>query len=310
MADVASAYLEGLRIAQSRSQQQQDAALRSAEMEQSAARAGQEAAYRQQELRMRQQQLEQASQQTARKYAAQKAYQQFIAGGGDPLQGILKFGPSMGEGSSVSAAARASALAHPKPTVPPTIQMQQGPDGSQIPVLVQGGRASIVPRSAYTKPAAPEQWTETTRQINGNDVPGQISSRSGKFVPYPNAEQPGAVTPKVRLQVAAITRKKSNLLKVMGDDAQKLALAKKRAGGKTPTHADLEAVEADLQKQSDELDQQIDQLTGGKLSAEPAAAGDESAPTETKASSKTVKFVRDAEGNLVLQPDNADQSGN
>jgi hypothetical protein len=52
-------------------------------------------------------------------------------------------------------------------------------------------------------------------------------------------------------------KKKASLEKILADDSQLLALAKKRAGGKTPTHDDLEAVQADLQKQVDALDEQM-----------------------------------------------------
>lgn len=254
-ADPAQYQAEGMRIADSRDARAQEAAERGA--------AGERA---QQELMFRQQQLEAQATQAAQKYAAQRQYQDAIAGGADPVQAILKFGPAMGQGAGVGAALHAQQLRQPKPQMAaPTIQMQQGPDGTQIPILVHGGRASVIPRSAYApKPQTePEQWQEVSRKINGRDVPGQQSSKTGKFQAYPASDQAGAISPQTRAQLSQANRKKAELAKVLGDESQMLQLAKKRAGGKSPTHADLEAVEADLQKQHDALDDQIEKLTGG-----------------------------------------------
>lgn len=233
------------------------------------------------ELALRQQQLEQQATAAAQKFQAQQGYQQFLAQGGDPIHAILKFGPAMGQGTDVAAAIRAQQMAQPKTFAPPTIQMQPGPNGTQIPILVHAGRASVIPRSAYTAPAPPEQFQETVRQISGRDVPGQVSTKTGRFFPFPAGEQAGAVTPQQRLLVATAEKKKAALQKVIGDEAQLLALAKKRAGKKTPTHADLEAVESDLQKQIDDLDSQISQATGGMKdtssprTTEPSGSGDD-----------------------------------
>lgn len=269
-ADPAKYYAEGARIGSSRAAQ-------AAEQSQHN-QAGQRA---EAELQIRQQELEMQATRAAQKYAAQKEYQQFVAGGGDPLQAILKFGPAMGEGANVGAAVRAQQMAQPKlapRALPaPSFQTIQGPDGTPMKVLMQNGK--IVPPNQYTPrpaPAQPEQWKETTRKINGADIPGQESSRSGMFRPYPASEQAGAISPQTRMQVAAATRKKAALQKVIGDDSQLLGMAKKRAGGKTPSHADLEAVQTDLQKQMDGLDEQIDKLTSGG-GAKPEA-GKEAAP--------------------------------
>lgn len=284
-----------MRIADSRDARAQEAEERGA--------AGERA---QQELLLRQQQLEAQATQAAQKYAAQRQYQEAVAAGADPVQAILKFGPAMGQGANMGAAIHAQQMRQPKPVAPPTIQMQPGPNGTQIPILVQGGRASVVPPSAYTpKPQAqPEQWQEVTRKINGRDVPGQESSKTGRFQPYPAADQAGAISPQTRVQLSQANRKKAELAKVLGDESQLLQLAKKRAGGKTPTHADLEAVESDLQNQHDQLDEQINTLTSGGTAKEDTAEA-----TPAKAG-KSMKFIRDKSGNLVLDQGNADNSGN
>lgn len=272
---------EGLRIGDSEAAQGAE--------QQARAEAGQRA---QQELAIRQRQLEAEATRASQKYQAQQQYSQFVSSGGDPLQAILKFGPLMGQSTDVAAAVRAQPKA---PMAAPTIQMQTGPDGTQIPILVQGNKATVIPASAYRDRPQPEQWTDTTQQINGQDIPGQKSTRSGRFIPYPAGEQAGAVTPQKRLEISLASNKKKQLEKTLADETQLLALAKKRAGGKTPKHADLEAVEADLQKQIDELDAKMeDTASGGKATG----------------SAKTLQFIRDKSGKLVLSSDNADQSGN
>jgi hypothetical protein len=241
-------YMEaGLRIADAEASEANSAAAQAA----SGQRAGQE-------LQLRQQQLEQEATAAAQKFQAQQGYQQALAAGGDPIQAILKFGPLMGQGTDTAAAIRAQ----PKPPVPaPTITMQPGPNGTQIPLLVQGGRASVVPRAAYAAPAAPEQWKPAVRQIDGQDVPGQESTKSGRFIPFPG-QQPGHITQQQRLQVGMMQKKKAALEKVIGDPLQTGAMARKRNGGKAPTHKDLEAVENDLQGQIDELDRQLETVGG------------------------------------------------
>lgn len=271
------------------------------QLQQQDAAASQEA--QQQEIQMRQQELERQATASAQKYQAQQAYAQFIAGGGDPIQGILKFGPMMGQQTDVAAGIRAEQQQQQRMT-PPSVQMQEGPDGEQIPLLVQNGRASVIPRSAYSDKAQ-EQWEDTTRKINGQDIAGQESKKSGRFIPYPGGDQAGAVSPQKRLQASMLTRKKASLQKTLGDDAALLALAKKKAGGKTPTHADLETVEADLQKQMDAIDQELDQIGGGSNST-PNPKNDAS----DSGASKTIKFKRDDSGNLVIDTANADSSGN
>lgn len=163
---------EGMRIADS---EQSRMASERAQSEQSARQ--------DQELQMRQKQLEGQAQQAALKYQAQQGYQQAIASGVDPIQAILKFGPAMGASGDVGAAIRTRAAMAPKP--PPTIQMQQGPDGTMIPLLTAQGHTSVIPRSAYAQPQPPEQFTPSVRQIEGEDVPGQESSKTHRFVPYP-----------------------------------------------------------------------------------------------------------------------------
>lgn len=251
-ADPARYAAEGLRIGDS------ETAERNAVAEHAAASSRAE-----EQLRLRQQQLEAQSTAAAQKYQAQQGYQQALAQGVDPIHAILKFGPMMGRGDAVGAALRVQQAASKPQPAAPVIQMMAGPDGKQIPVLVQGGHASVVPRTAYTPPPPQEQFKPAVRNINGRDVPGQESSKSGKFIPYPAGEQAGAVTPQQRLQMAAAQRKKTALEKTLGDELQLLTLAKKRAGGKTPTHADLEAVETELRQQTDDLDGQISQLAGG-----------------------------------------------
>lgn len=307
MADPASAYLEGVRISDERKARAEEALYRQQEQEAIAARAAQEAQVRQQSLRLRQQQLEAQAQTAAQRFNAQRQYQQFVAAGGDPVQAILKFGPAMGQGTSLGAAIRAQQMQQPK--APPQIQMQPGPNGTKIPLLMQNGRASVVPANAYQPRPEPEQWTEATRQINGQDVPGQLSSRSGRFIPYPASEQAGSVSPQKRLQISLAEKKKASLQKTLGDETQLFALAKARAKGKTPTHADLEAVEADIQKQMDDIDSQLDQSVGKKTEVKEPEAGAGTA-TETSGKKQTLKFIRDKDGNLVLSSSDADNSGN
>jgi hypothetical protein len=248
-ADPARYAAEGLRIGDS----EREAQMESQQHAEAAARA-------QQQLQMRQQVLEAQATAAAQKHQAQQGYQQAISQGMDPTQAILKFGPMMGAGGAVGSALR---LAQPKaPPTPPAIQMMPGPDGTQIPVLVQGGRGTVVPRTAYQAPAAPEQFKPAVRQINGRDVQGQESSKTGRFIPFPSADQSGTVSPPQRLQIGIAQKKKTALEKTLADESQLLALAKKRANGKTPTHADLEAVETDLRRQSADLDGQISQLSG------------------------------------------------
>lgn len=284
-ADPASYYAEGLKIADSQHEEDQSTADRHAaavrqniEMSLRQQQAQQETAQADQQLQLRQKNLEAQATQTAQKYQAQQAYQQAIAGGMDATQAILKFGPAMGAGEALPAAIRAQQANRPKlpkpVPAPPHISMQPGPNGTQIPVLIQPGtgRGSIVPQSAYTpKPApTPEQWEDSTRKINGKDVPGQISKKTGKFMPYPAADQEGAVTPQQRLQLSLAGKKKAILQKTLGDESALLALAKKKADGKTPTHDDLEAVQGDVQKQIDDLDGQIEKLSGGAKGADNA----------------------------------------
>lgn len=243
-ADPASFMAEGYRIGDNERAQASEEAARGA----ASARADEE-------LQQRQKALEQEATAAAQKYQAQQGYQQAVAQGMDPIQAILKFGPAMGAASSVAPAARAQQQMQPKP---PSISMVPGPDGKLVPVLQGSGH--VIPPSSLAAPRQPEQFKDTVRQINGQDVAGQESSRTGRFIPYPGGEQQGAVTPKKRLEIALAGKKKAGLEKTLADESQLLALAKKRAGGKTPTHDDLEAVQTDLQKQIDDLD---DQMTGG-----------------------------------------------
>jgi hypothetical protein len=256
-----------------------------------------------QELQLRQKALEASATQSAQKYQAQQAYQQAIAAGMDPTQAILKFGPMMGAGNAVPGALKASIAANRPPPAPPKISMLAGPNGQQVPALVQGtGRASVIPQSVLNPraPAQPDQWKDTTRKINGREVPGQESTKTGRFVPYPAGEQEGAVSPQTRLQVATVKRKKAQLEKTLNDESALLALAKKKAGAKAPTHDDLEAVQADVQKQIDAYDEQVDKLTSG-------AGGEKAAPAD-EAPKKTFKFTRDKDGNLVMDTSNANPS--
>lgn len=98
-------------------------------IEVSKAQQQQEVALKQQELAQHQQTIQMATEQAARKFQAMQAYQSEVAGGGDPLKAILKYGPAMGQQASAEAAAiRASQLA-----------ARQGPGGlPNVPVMKLG----------------------------------------------------------------------------------------------------------------------------------------------------------------------------
>jgi hypothetical protein len=117
--DIAGDYLRGLSIGSQISSEQQrlqqSAATTSAELSMKQQLAEQqhmqeqqrmeiEKSYHQQQIGLQQQELEQKqqviqlkTQDAARQLQAQTGYQQFVAGGGDPVEGLLKFGPQMGE---------------------------------------------------------------------------------------------------------------------------------------------------------------------------------------------------------------------
>src|SRR5580704_1366255 len=202
-ADPAQYMSEGYRIGDSERAQAAEEAARGA----SGARADEE-------LQLRQKQLEQEATQAAQKYQAQQGYQQAIATGMDPIQAILKFGPAMGAAGTVAPAARVQQQMLPKPA--PTITMVPGPDGKPVPVLQGAGR--VIPPSSLAAPKEPEQFRDTVRQINGQDIAGQESSRTGRFIPYPGGEQQGAVSPKKRLVIGLTKAKKASLQKTLDDD--------------------------------------------------------------------------------------------
>lgn len=283
-ADEAQYRAEGLRIGDAEAQQR---AVQSERQQ-----AGQRD---EQELQMRQQQLEQQATQAAQKYQAQQSYSQFLAAGGDPIQAILKFGPAMGQGADVGAAIRAQQMNRPKPALPaPAIQMQPGPDGTQIPLLVQGGKASVVPRSAYTAPVQ-EQWTPG---VDEQGFRGQRSSKSNRFIYDPSNDQPGAMTKQQSLEVSVAKTAKVALQKKLEDGWGLTKEAQKRSKSGIATVADKDAVRAEIQKKIDALDKQIKSLAGSSLAAVSDTADDGEA--------KTIKFTRDSDGNLVPATADAD----
>src|SRR5271170_5277492 len=207
-ADPAKYEEAGLRIGESRASRAQEGAERDA--------AGERA---QQELMLRQQQLEAQATQAAQKYAAQRQYQDAIAGGADPLQALLKFGPAMGQGAAVGSALHAQQLRQPKPQLPPpAFQTIQGPDGKPMNLLMQNGK--IVPPGQYTpKPQVePEKWQQIKDPDTG--VPVQVSTKTGLRRPDPAyAEQqrqqgkPGALSQQARAQISEAKQSRTTLQK-------------------------------------------------------------------------------------------------
>ena len=106
--DLAQEYARGVQIGQQaaleqqRLQMQQEENQRAHLMEQQ--RLEVDRAFKEQELALRKQQLDEKAklnavkvQDAARQLTAQKAYADFVTAGGDPTEGLLKFGPAMGE---------------------------------------------------------------------------------------------------------------------------------------------------------------------------------------------------------------------
>lgn len=148
-ADEASYYGEGLRIGDSQAEQRSSQQLAQQRLASEQAERQQADQRDQQSLLMRQHQLEQQATVAAQKYQAQQAYSQFIASGGDPIQGILKFGPALGASGAVSGAARVQHQ-NEMDSMPPSISSIPGPDGKPVPVLQ--GRGRIVPPSDLAGP--------------------------------------------------------------------------------------------------------------------------------------------------------------
>lgn len=120
--DLAGEYARGaqLGLEQSRMQMQAEENQRAHLMEQQ--RLEVEKAYKDQQLAMQKQELDQATQlnklkiqDAAQRMSAQKAYQDFVNAGGDPTEGMLKFGMQLGLDSSgfYNLAAKAAAAKHP-----------------------------------------------------------------------------------------------------------------------------------------------------------------------------------------------------
>lgn len=120
--DLAGEYARGAQLGmeQSRMQMQAEENQRAHLMEQQ--RLEVEKAYKDQQLAMQKQELDQATkinqikiQDAAQRMSAQKAYQDFVNAGGDPTEGMLKYGMQLGLDSSgfYNLAAKAAAAKHP-----------------------------------------------------------------------------------------------------------------------------------------------------------------------------------------------------
>jgi hypothetical protein len=252
---------EGIRIGDEEQQAQASSARANQELQMQQQQLQSYGARADQELQLRQKALEQSATQAAQKYQAQQAYSDFLAQGGDPIQAILKFGPAMGDMSGVSAGVRALSQPRKAPFVPGPVQSFPviGPDGQPVPNML-------------SVPSASGNGMEA-RNLPGSDVAGYVS-------PAEKMKQQEQQR-KTSLTVQVASKKKAQLEKMLGDDGALLALAKKKAKGGTPSHADLEAVESDLQSQVDALDEQISEASGGLGAIAPKTSAAQNAPTAT-----------------------------
>lgn len=151
--DIAAEYQAGLQIGQQaafeqqRLQMQQEESQRQHLMDEQ--RLQVEKSFRDQQLSMQKQELDQATQlnaiktqDAAQRLAAQKAYTDFVNAGGDPTEGLLKFGPAMGETMSGYAGLVKDVSQAKHPFVPTEMTT---PGGTRL-VQLTPGRFSVAPK--------------------------------------------------------------------------------------------------------------------------------------------------------------------
>jgi hypothetical protein len=224
---------------------------------------------KQQQAQMEQQQAQQAAQAAAAKMAAMQGYQDAVTGGMDPMKALIQFGPPAGMPGAPEAAAIQAQMTRPAPT-------WQKQDIGGIPALTSSaGGLRFPPRP----PAAPEQWSDTTKTVGGAQIPGQVSSRSGRFMPLgtPGADLPG-LTPqqKQEQQIKTLRGQMSAMEKdpMMGEFI---------LGTMTPKPgSNSEKALGPLMQKYQGMKKQLEGITGP---AQPTAPG--------------LKFVRADDGSLV-----------
>ncbi len=243
-ADPAQYYAEGLRIGDSEAAQ-------SAESERAAA-AGNRA---EQELRMRQQELEARATQAAQKFQAQQGYQQAIQSGMDPTQAILKFGPAMGAAEDIPAALRAQQMAQ-RPQKQPFVP---GPVKS-FPVLDPQGK----PIPNMLSVPNPSRTGMETRNLPGSDQPGYVSPQERLQAGQQAAlEKAKALKAKQQaaMQTSLLTKQKLAKQKQV-DDVLSMNTALQAQLGRAPTKAESDAYSKKLEKDIENIDEQLSKLAG------------------------------------------------
>ena len=189
--DIAQEFSRGVQIGQQaafeqqRLQMQQEENQRAHLMEQQ--RLEVEKSYRDQELAMRKQQLDQAAklnalkvQDAARQLTAQKAYADFVTAGGDPTEGLLKFGPAMGE-SMAGYAGLAKDITQAKHPFVPSEMTTAG--GTRM-VQLSPGRYQVAPPT-QTGPISGQSVLDQS----GKPIPGIVAVPGPKGMEYRNIPQ-------------------------------------------------------------------------------------------------------------------------
>jgi hypothetical protein len=180
--DVVGDYLSGLQLGQQAASEQQrlqaqqiqaerDHMLEQQRLQISKAYQDQQIQIRQQELKQQQAELNIKTQDAARKIAAQQAYQQWLTSGGpngqpgDPVTGLLKFGPAMGDvGTGYGQLAREERMKN----------MVRPPPGIES-FDVNGQPTSFL---HYTQPTGTEEY----RQIQKGTADAQVNKRAAMEV--------------------------------------------------------------------------------------------------------------------------------
>jgi len=204
--DIADEYARGLQIGQQaaseqqRLQMQQEESQRQHLFEQQ--KLNVQKAYQDQQLAMQKQELEQATklnalktQDAAARLAAQQQYQQWVNSGGDPTEGLMRFGPQMGETMSGYAGLAKDITQQRHPFVPHEIQV-----GDQRLMQTSQNAYHIIPPVLSSGPV---QGQPVLDPVSKKPISGMVALPGPRGMEYRNL--PKASTARIEKEMQAIS---------------------------------------------------------------------------------------------------------